>query len=173
MRLPIITMACAAIGMLLACAPAFNWRDAAIAPTPLTALFPCKPELASRMVSMAGVSVELHMRHCDAQGVTTAVGHARLTDPSQAGPVLAQWRIATLAGLRASATRQSAWVMALAPTLPESQSVVASGTDAAGGPLSLRGAWFTRDGEVYAALVYGPAVPTDVADTFFDGLRFR
>ena len=174
MQILIMTVAGLAVAMgMTACSPAFNWREAVIEATPLSAMFPCKPEKALRKVAMGGVTVELHMHHCDTEGVTTAVGHAQLPDPAQVGPALTQWRAATLAAMHVKETRQSAWTMERASVLPQSVAVNAVGTGADGRPLVLQAAWFARGNEVYAALLYGPALGHEVAEAFFSGLRFR
>jgi len=168
-----MTAACLAACAMIACAPAFNWRETAIPATSLSAMFPCKPEKASRKVTMGGQETELHMAHCDTAGVTAAVGHARIADAALVGPVLAQWRAATLAGLHVSASTQSVWVMERAEVLPQAIRVEAAGVGGDGKPLSLKAAWFARDGEVFAAMLYGHSVSPDVVDPFFAGLRFR
>ncbi len=173
MRFPIMTAVALAACATTACSPAFNWRDVSLAPAPLSAMFPCKPETASRTVVMGGQEVDLHMRHCDTAGITAAVGHARVGDPTLVGPVLAQWQAATLASLRATASTRSAWTMERATPWPQAVSLEALGTGADGKPLRLRAAWFARDGEVFAALLYGPALAPDVVDAFFSGLRLQ
>jgi len=173
MRLPIMTPAWLLAALsATACAPAFNWRQTAIAATPLAAMFPCKPEHTTREVSMGGVPVELHMHHCETAGVTTAVGHAVLPDPALAGPVLDQWRQATLATMRVSGVTHSAWRMERATVLPQALAVDAAGSAANGQALILKAAWFARGTEVYAALLYGPALDPEVGEVFFAGLRF-
>lgn len=175
MRLSIMTAVTGVLAVVAttACAPAFNWRETMIAATPLSAMFPCKPEQDTRAVSMGGTAVELHMHHCETAGVTAAVGHAVLSDPALAGPVLEQWRQATLATMRMSSSTQSAWRMERATALPQTLSVDAAGTAANGQALVLKAAWFARGSEVYAALLYGPALEPEVAEVFFTGLRFR
>ena len=174
MRAPIMTIACLLAALAATtCAPAFNWRETAIPASSLSAMFPCKPENAARKVVMAGQEVELHMRHCDAAGVTTAIGHADIADAALAGPVLAQWQAATMAGMHVSTSSRSPWTMAGATVLPQAISIEAAGTGADGKPLLLRAAWFARGGEVYAALLYGPALSPDVVDAFFSGLRLE
>ena len=174
MRIPIMTAAVVlAVLATTACAPAFNWRQTMIAATPLSAMFPCKPELTTREVSMGGVPVKLQMHHCETVGVTAAVGHAVLSDPGMAGPVLEQWRQATLATLRVSGSKQSVWNMAHATALPQAQAVEATGSTADGQALVLRAVWFARGSDVYAALLYGPALDPEVREVFFSGLRFQ
>lgn len=156
-----------------ACAPPFNWRQTAIAATPLSAMFPCKPEQDRRTVPMAGRTVELHMHHCATAGITAAVGYAQLPEPAMAGAVLAQWRTATLSAMHLTASTQSPWTMERATVLPEALAVNASGTTARGEPVVLRAAWFARGTAVYAALFYGPVIDPDAAEVFFTGLQFR
>jgi hypothetical protein len=112
------------------------------------------------------------MHHCETAGVTTAVGHAVLPDPALAGPVLDQWRQATLATMRVSGVTHSAWRMERATVLPQALAVDAAGSAANGQALILKATWFARGTEVYAALLYGPALDPEVGEVFFAGLRF-
>ena len=173
MRALIVTAACLVAFGTVACTPTFNWREVPIAATPLTALFPCKPEKASRTVTMAGLETELHLAHCETDGVTAAVGHARIADPALVRSALAHWRNATLATMRVTAMAPSGTAGADTPGLPGALSVDASGTTADGKPQKLKAIWFARDGEVYAARWYGVAWSTDTADSFFGSLRFK
>lgn len=173
MRVPLTLLIGVLPLVMAACSPTFNWRETSIAGTSLMALFPCKPEVDTREVSMGGSVVELHMAHCDAGAVTFAVGHARVAEPALASLVMAQWRRATLASLHASATNTSPWTFGHMVTLPESVAVAASGTGANGKLIDFKGVWFSRDGEVLAAFLYAPALPSDVINSFFPGLRFR
>ena len=173
MRAPLLTTACLAVCAMLACTPAFNWREVSIADSRLHAMFPCKPERESRMVTMAGLETELHMAHCDTAGVSAAIGHARIADASLIQPALTQWRAATLAGMRIAPSTAGAstgeWPSAQAGAL----SVDTTGSATDGTPVRLRAIWFARDGEVYAALWYGQSWSAEMADFFFSGLRFR
>jgi hypothetical protein len=159
--------------ILAACGPTFNWRETSITPTPLTALFPCKPQKASRRLLLGGAEVELQMTGCDAGGITFAIGHATLQNPGRGGQALVQWREATLAGIRARSSSASALQLAGALEVPQSVRVKAVGSRPGGGDIVLQGGWFTRDNEVFGALLYGGSLSDDVADTFFSGLKFR
>ena len=90
-------------------------------------------ETGTRTAPMAGGDVELRMRHCEAGGLTAAVGQATLRAGQAPGPVLDQWRLATLASLRANQSRETPWAMAGAAPLPQSRRVEAAGLDAQGG----------------------------------------
>lgn len=173
MRFRIVVAIVCAFGLVSGCGPTFNWRETAIGDTHLQALFPCKPETRQRQVSLADQRVDLTMRSCDTGGVTLAVGHASLADPRQTTRVLAQWRDATLAGMRAD----PASVAAVAPDrlqrLPSLIAARASGKSPDGEPLIVQGLWFAQDSEVFAALLYARSVSPEVVESFFSGLRFR
>lgn len=161
------------VGALAACAPTFNWREVPIGSTALAALFPCKPETVTRHVPMAQTDRDVAMRSCDTDGVTFAVAHATLSDPAQAPAVLADWRASTLAGLRADPASVSSEPPKGLPALP--QVLVLRVGRAVGDPQSLRllGVWFATGRDVFAAFVMAPAIPSDVAEPFFAGLRLQ
>ena len=96
-----------------------------------------------------------------------------MPSPGLAGPALTQWRDATLAGMRAKSSGATALQLAGALEVPQSVRVKAVGSRPGGGALALQGAWFTRDNEVFGALLYGDSLSPDVADTFFAGLKLR
>lgn len=178
-----VRLACASLAvlMLAACGPAFNWREAPIEGTSLVALFPCKPQSASRVTALGGKDVELTMTGCDTAGVTLAVGHATIPDPTLRDPVLAQWRAATLASMRAKTTTVSALRPERLGASPQSVLVNAEGTQPNGRAVLLQAAWFTRGTEVFVALLYGDALNDalngasgdQVKEAFFSGLKFR
>lgn len=66
--------------VLSACAPPTNWRE--VNPPQaagLKAMFPCKPEHASRAIQLEGLDhtpVTLHLLSCDADGATWALTYA-------------------------------------------------------------------------------------------------
>ena len=161
--------ACVGLG---ACSPALDWREVRPAETRLLAMFPCKPEIAQRRVSMAGQDVELTMHSCETSGVTLAVGHARLINVADSARVLARWRDATLAGMRADPASISAVVPTRLQPLPDLVAVRASGTSG-GGPVQLHGLWFAQDSDVFSALLVAGKVSADVEESFFSGLRMR
>lgn len=173
MRFAIATIALLAGLTLQGCGPTFNWRETPIAATSLTALFPCKPLKASRKLVLGGKEVEMQMTGCDTGGVTLAVGHATITDPTMVGAAMDQWREAALAGIRASTSSVSALRLEQALEIPQSVRVQAVGARSDGRALSLQAAWFARGTEVFGALVYGDTLAPEVVDTFFSGLKFR
>lgn len=171
-RVRLFVLACA-FGLFAGCGPTFNWRETAIGDTALVSLFPCKPDSAARRVALAGREVELTMRSCDAGGATFALGHARLADPALGAAALAQWRDATLAGIRPGPAGVSFAPPQRLAALPQLVAAHVTGNTPDGRTMTLQGVWFARDAEVFAALLYAETPNPQVAETFFSELRFR
>lgn len=162
---------------LAACSPTFNWREVRPDTSTLIALLPCKPDQAMRAVSLAGRPVRLDMLSCDAGGATFAIGHMAISDPAQAGEMLAQWRAVTLANLRATVSSDEPFLPKGTLALPQSVRVVASGQRADGQAVAVHAAWFaqgTSSGiQLFQAVVYASKVSMEVSDTFFSALRLQ
>ena len=173
MRLSIIATVVLTLLAAGACSPQMNWRQTDIAPSTLQALFPCKPERASRTLDLGGQRVELTMSSCTTAGVTVGIGLAPLPNPSAPGLVLAQWRLATLATLRAGEVSQSGFGLEKSLALPDAVRLSARGSGPDGKPLQLQAAWFVRGSDAFVALMYGPTLRAEDAEMFFSGLRFR
>lgn len=173
MRCLSLAYALSAIVLLSGCGPALNWRDVAIDSTTLVALFPCKPDDAARTVPLAGVQQAMTMRSCHADGATFALGHARLTDPTQTGAALLQWREATLAGLGPVPAAVTLQLPPGGPSLPGMLALRASRDPSREPAQSLQGLWFARGPDVFAALVFAPRLASEATEPFFAGLRLR
>lgn len=96
-----ITLMAMLVMSLSACAPATNWREVSPPQSAnLKALFPCKPDHASRQMRLSGLPdpVELHLLSCEADGATWALSYATTASPTQ--------RIATLAALHDNLIRR-------------------------------------------------------------------
>lgn len=170
-RIPILVVVA---WLLTACAPTFNWRTQAIGATGLNAMFPCKPETITRTVPMAGSNRQVAMRSCLAAGVTFAVAHAALDDPAQVPAVLSAWRASALAGLHADpASAASQEAPAGVPALPQLLVLHATGAMPGQKSNTLVGVWFGQGADAFAAFVMAPAVPPEVVEPFFAGLRLR
>lgn len=163
----------AAVLLLAACSPTFNWRSVRVEPTTLAAMLPCKPDKGSRTVPMAGREVALHVLGCETGGATFAVLHADIGDPVRAGEVLAQWKQATLANMRAPQGGEKPFVPPGALGLPASLLVTANGKRADGSAVEGQAAYFARGSQVFQAVVYSDKVQPAWADSFFGGLKFE
>jgi hypothetical protein len=83
--------------LLIACTPAFNWRDVGFDGTPVAALLPCKPDRGERTVSLAGAPRQMVMAGCEAGGATFTVAVVTVQDAAQAGAVQAELNAANKA----------------------------------------------------------------------------
>lgn len=165
-----------AVSMLLAaCNPTFNWREVRAESVPLNAMLPCKPDKGARSVPMAGRQVDLKLLTCDAGGVTFAILAGDIGDPLRAGEVLAQWKAATLANMRANSAQslEQPFLPAGAMALPQSVRVAATGQRANGSKVESHAAYFARGSHVVQAVIYADRVTPEAADGFFAGLGFQ
>lgn len=160
------------IPLLWACNPTFNWRDVRPDGMRLAFLMPCKPVTANKTVQMAGQTAELVLLSCDAGGVTFAVAAANVTDASKAQAAMNQWRVATLANMKAASTAPGA-SLKLAGALNNTQVAKAVGQRSSGQAVTSHAAYFAQGSQVYQAVLYGDAITLDVVDTFFSSLKFE
>jgi hypothetical protein len=162
---------------LVACSPAFNWREVRPETSTLVALLPCKPDEVVRTVELAGEPVSLDMLSCDAGGATFAIGYAAIRDRERAGAMLAWWRAATLANLRATVSGDLPFTPKGSLALPQSTRVTATGQRADGEAVKVHAAWFAQRAgskvQVFQAVVYADKIGQDVSDTFFSSIRLQ
>jgi hypothetical protein len=166
---------------LMACSPTYNWRDIRVENTDLVGMLPCKPDAGSRVVSLGGRDVEMHMSGCDAGGATYAIARADLKEAAAVPAVLAQWRAATLANMAAGPVTESAMRVNAVSRLPPTTMVSAEGKRPDGRAVKLQGIWFAKGAQVFHAVVYidpkgdsfGKAQGADLTEPFFSGLKFQ
>jgi hypothetical protein len=163
----------AAVLGLAACSPTLNWREVRAESTPLKAMLPCKPDKGSRTVPMAGRQVQLQVLACDTGGATFAILAGDVGDPLRSGEVLAQWRAATLANMRAGQAQQRNFLPAGAVALPQSLLITATGQRADGSKVESQAAYFARGSQVVQAVIYADRVAPETAEVFFSGLAFE
>jgi hypothetical protein len=156
-----------------ACSPTFNWREVRAGDTGLKAVLPCKPDKGSRMVEMVGRQVSLEVVGCDTGGATFAVLSADIADPARSGQALAQWKSATLANMRGSATQERPFVPPGSHEIPQSLRVAARGQRQNGSNVESQAAYFARGSRVFQAVIYADAVKPEMSETFFSGLQLE
>lgn len=158
-RLPAI----AAVGFLLACSPALNWREVRL--DRLTAMLPCKPDHAQRTVPMAGRDVAMEMVGCEAAGALFAISHVHTDDAAHAAAVLQEWRTANLKNMQANDVAELATTNARGRK--PAVLLNASGTGTNGGPLQARLAWWVDGADLFHMAVYAEHLTPDMTDAFF------
>ena len=160
---------------LIACTPAFNWRDVRLENSRLSLLLPCKPDKAQKNVPLGGQPTVLTMTGCDAGGATFAAAMADLGDAAKAASVLAQWQALTLANMKASpqATQLVALKLPGATSQVPAVLVKAQGQRADGSAVTGQAAYFAQGSQVFQAVLYAGKISPDVSETFFSSLKFE
>jgi hypothetical protein len=158
-------------GLLLACSPALNWREVRTEAGDLTALLPCKPDRASRLVPLGGAPTRLLMMGCEAGGALFAVALADLGDASSSAEVLEQWQVLTLSHMRATQPQRQTVVVAGADRQPAAVLLVAQGVHPDGQPVQGQSLFFARGSLVYQASIYAPRIVPEAAETFFASIK--
>jgi len=166
-------MALLMILLAAACSPALDWREVRPAGSGLTLLFPCKPASLTRSVDLAGLSVDMTMHACRADGLTFALGQTDMGDPTRVE--------AALEGLQEAAARNiqgTARIMGPAPAqgaTPNRQAlrIEIFGRLGDGSPVYEQVAVFSKGTRVYQATMLGTSLPSDATDMFFGHLRLQ
>ena len=167
-------MLCAtAIGVpMLACTPALDWRDVRPEGSGVVAQFPCKPKSQTRSATVAGVPVPMTLLSCEVDGVTFALSHADLGDPSRVTEALIELRSALAGNLQATAFRSAAFELAGMTPNPQAVRIAQAGRLPDGTAVEEKAVLFTRGTRVYQAVVLGVRLDEGVAGVYFDSLRF-
>lgn len=96
---------------LLGCTPELNWRLVSSSQNKVQVLMPCKPDKATRTVSMQAnlqaVSTQLHMQACEADNKQFAIAELTVPDKASANDLRDAWRLASLASLQANESQAS------------------------------------------------------------------
>ena len=171
MRLPILA---AALLLLSACTPTFNWREVTVGSAGLRAMFPCKPDEAEHRSTFApGRDVVLHATGCKAGGAAFIVVYGDLGSAGALADAIAQWEKASLASTKSTVDREQPYQPAGALGLRQSVLVRAHGQQPDGTPVQSQAAYFARGTSAYQAVVYARGLKSEMTEPFFEGLRFE
>jgi hypothetical protein len=169
-RCGLISLVCALA--LAACSPKFDWREMPAANERVMALFPAKPESATRQVKLGAVSYALTLTGARVDQAQFAAGHLVVPEGRSAQVVAAEWAAAMQANLRgAAAGAPKAVQVAGADGAIE---VSARGTvEGSSGQLLARFAW--RGSDVFCAIALGPdrSLSAEAAEQFVTSLKLR
>jgi len=164
-------MSLAVATLMLACAPALDWRELRIASSGLSVLFPCKPASHARRVSLGTDEVRLELHACTAAGITWAVAFADMKDPARVGPALTELLTAAANNLSAAATLVLPLKVEGATPNPASQRVQFQGRMPDGRAVAEQVAVFAKGTRVFQATALGDKLDPEAADSFFASLR--
>ena len=155
---------------LLACSPALDWREIQPPDSGAVVMFPCKPDRFVRSVTLAEQKVQMHLASCSADGVTYALSHAELSDPTRIAAALEALRALAASNIGGQATLMSPLnVPGMTPHRLAERLAIRGSSD--GRVLQAEVGVFTRGLRVYQATVIGEKLDPQGTDTFFTGLR--
>ena len=167
-----VVLALAACGfMLAACSPTFDWREVQPQGTSVKLLFPCKPAMHSRTVTLAGEPTAVVLHVCDAEGLTWALTVAAVGDPRRITRSLQELRAAAAANVQASSTPLRPQVVRGATPNDQSGSVQLQGRRPDGQMVQQSLLVFAQGLQVYAVAALGPTVTDEVTQSFFASIR--
>lgn len=164
----------AAILVLAACSPKFDWRTVRGNPVPFEVLLPAKPASITRPVDLGAARVDMTMTAAEVDGVSFAVGAAILPDAAGSGAALAAMKNGLVRNINGSIRRESGDVRQAGKADAAPLEVEAVGRRAPNGEeLLLLARFFARDARVYQVLVLGPSnkVARTEAETFFSSFK--
>lgn len=164
----------AAVLILPACTPAYDWREVRGTDAPFAAVFPAKPATYSRMVNLNGTQVMMTMTAAEAAGVTFAVGSAQLPDPAAAQGALQAMKTAMIGNIGGTVRHEKQ--SAIPANGLSSIDLEATGASTAGNSGQSRlliARFVAKDRRVYQAVVIGTekAISRDAVDTFFTSFK--
>lgn len=165
-RLGVLALAASVI-LMAACTPALNWRQVQL--QELRAQLPCKPDQATRTVSLAGEAVSLEMAGCQADGALFAVSRVETNDAAAAGRVMAAWKTQALAALKATDVKPAS--MRIPPWANAHATLQASGKNPDGKPTQAQLTWLVREGRVYHLAVYAEQLNDSMTHPFLEDLQ--
>lgn len=154
----------ALVWTLTACSPKLDWREVRGTDAPFTVLLPAKPASFSREMELDGVRLNLHMTAADADGISFAIGYAKLDDAGKSAGVLTAMKAGMLKNIQANTSKE----------LNQSGTdIEASGTRQDGQAVKLVGRFVARGNWVYQVVLIGSAkaLTPEVVDTFLTSFK--
>ena len=91
MRLPVMTTT-VVLAVLVACSPAFDWREFQPEGSGLVASFPCKPDRHARSIDLAVQRVRMELLVCEAGEARFALGYFDVAEPARVSQALIELR---------------------------------------------------------------------------------
>jgi hypothetical protein len=164
--LPIVTLTI----LLTACSPKFDWREVRGTESPFTVLFPAKPATISREVTLNGVVLKMQMTAADVDGVSFAIGSAKVTDASKIPGVLEAMQQGMLNNIHGVLEKNSG-----SGSDATNSDVVAYGKLGNGQPVKFVGRFLARGAWVYQIVIIGKekTLTPEVVDTFMTSFKIN
>ncbi len=162
--------ALALLPALLACSPAFDWREVRPEGGELTMLFPCRPEKRERSVPLAGAELRMRLHSCEAAGAAFSLAVVDADAPTRVEPLLAALKASAAANIGGAALAQPFSPPGATPN-PGSSLLRLQGRLPDGRPVTEHAAFFVRGLRLYQATAIGEALSEDAVKTFFAAIK--
>lgn len=166
--------AAAAVAVLLvACSPAFNWRESQPEGSDAALMFPCRPEHHQRTVRLGTAMLPMRLHVCEAGGAVFSLAVLDVGDPTQVTPLLSALRAQALANLSATLSDRREFAPVGSTPNAESARVRMLGKRPDGRPVVAEAAFFVKGLRLYQAEILGSdkAPGGDAVETFFGAIR--
>lgn len=150
-----------------ACAPALNWREVQLGA--LITLLPCKPDHATRTVTLGTHTVSMEMTGCEAQGALYTISQITMPDALQAQGVMENLRKASLQSVQASAIHP----IANSGDAQTSFDIQIDGKAPDGSTLQTRFKWLMQGNAAYQVAVYAPKLQAQQIESIVGGIRWQ
>ena len=153
---------------LTACSPKFDWREVRGTESAFTVWMPAKPVSFSREMTLNGVVLKMHMTAADVDGISFAVGSAKVTDTSKIPGVLDAMQQGMLNNIHGVPEKQSSAV-----SDHSAKEIVAYGKLTNGQPVKFVGRFLARGAWVNQIVIIGKEKPLtpEVVDTFMTSFK--
>lgn len=161
---------------LVACSPAYDWREVRGTDAPFVVLMPAKPATHSRPINLDGIPLVMTMTGAEVNGVTFAVGSATLPDQVASQAALQAMKIGMVRNIGGTIRKEKSMLIAGNPAATlEIEAVGAAGGNTAVPPRILFARFTEKDRRIYQVVVLGQenAVEPDTVDTFFSSFKLN
>jgi hypothetical protein len=157
--------------LLVACAPALDWRVVTAEGTALKAELPCRPARHAREILLDGTRLEMQLLSCQAQDATWAVAWVRDVDVRQLPSLLSAWQVAASRNVGASSGQPQPLRVGGATPQPGSGRWRNEGRRPDGSAVVQDLAVFAHGTTLFQAMVLTSRPDPAAADHFMESLR--
>ena len=172
-RTVLCTLAVAALSS--ACTPSLNWREVRFDDGGLVVLLPCKPDKATRDITLAHegqvMSTQLSMQGCETAELQFTLSQMAIAPPLDAKQVMAAWRVASISAVGAQLQDATVQNESLGPA---QAAVTALRSQVQTPQHEAQWLWFGEGRFIYQLAVYGAAKDKSldpVAHVYFSGVK--
>jgi hypothetical protein len=153
---------------LAACSPKFDWREVRGTESAFSVWLPAKPASFSREMTLNGVALKMQMTAADVDGISFAVGSAKVADASKIPGVLDAMQLGMLNNIHGVPENESS-----PASDHSSKDLVAYGRLANGQPVKFVGRFLSRGAWVYQIVIIGKdkSLTPEVVDTFMTSFK--